>query len=88
MFGQVLVMRLFKDHAIYSQICGNNLMVLKVAPAMVVNKAQVDEFVAAMEAVLADLCEVYDKIISEIDIEHFTPMKKWFEDFLKPMASE
>jgi ornithine--oxo-acid transaminase len=52
MFGQVLVMRLFKDHAIYSQICGNNFMVLKVAPALVVNQAQVDEFVDAMEAVV------------------------------------
>jgi hypothetical protein len=41
--------------------------------------------VAAMEKVLADLCEVDDKIISEIDIEDFAPMKAWFEGFLKPM---
>jgi len=52
MFGQVLVMRLFKDHHIYSQICGNNFMVLKVAPALVITEPQVDEFVAAMEAVV------------------------------------
>ena len=44
--------------------------------------------VAAMEKVLADLCEIDEKVISEIDIEDFAPMKKWFEDFLKPMASE
>jgi len=50
MFGQVLIMRLFKDHAIYSQICGNNFMVLKVAPALVISEAQTDEFVDAMEA--------------------------------------
>jgi ornithine--oxo-acid transaminase len=31
MFGQVVVMRLFRDHGILSQICGNNFMVLKVA---------------------------------------------------------
>ncbi|HCC57611.1 MAG TPA: aspartate aminotransferase family protein, partial [Solibacterales bacterium] len=31
MFGQVLVMRLFRDHGILTQICGNNFMVLKVA---------------------------------------------------------
>ncbi len=52
MFGQVLVMRLFRDKAIYSQICGNNFMVLKVAPALVINEAQLDQFVDAMESVV------------------------------------
>jgi ornithine--oxo-acid transaminase len=50
MFGQVLVMRLFRDHAIYSQICGNNFMVLKVAPALVISEADLDQFVDAMES--------------------------------------
>jgi hypothetical protein len=44
--------------------------------------------VAAMEKVIANLCEVDEKIIAEIDIEDFGPMKKWFENFLKPMMSE
>jgi hypothetical protein len=44
--------------------------------------------IAAMEKVLSDLCEVDEKVIAEMDIEDFAPMKKWFEDFLKPMASE
>jgi hypothetical protein len=44
--------------------------------------------VAAMEKVLADLCEVDEKIVAEIDIADFGPMKKWFEDFLKPMLGE
>jgi ornithine--oxo-acid transaminase len=52
MFGQVLVMRLFKDHSVYSQICGNNFMVLKVAPALIVTQPQVDTFVDAMKAVV------------------------------------
>src|SRR5215469_14693185 len=52
MFGQVLVMRLFRDHAIYSQICGNNFMVLKIAPALVIEESQVDRFVDSMEAVV------------------------------------
>jgi ornithine--oxo-acid transaminase len=52
MFGQVLVMRLFRDKAIYSQICGNNFMVLKVAPALVIDEAQLDQFVDAMESVV------------------------------------
>jgi ornithine--oxo-acid transaminase len=52
MFGQVLVMRLFRDKAIYSQICGNNFMVLKVAPALVINETQLDQFVDAIESVV------------------------------------
>ncbi len=52
MFGQVLVMRLFRDRAIFSQICGNNFMVLKVAPALVISEAQLDEFVDAIAAVV------------------------------------
>jgi ornithine--oxo-acid transaminase len=49
MFGQVLVMRLFRDGGILTQICGNNFMVLKVAPPLVVTEPQLDEFVAALE---------------------------------------
>src|SRR5882724_4202251 len=37
MFGQVLVMRLFRDKNVLTQICGNNFMVLKAAPPLVVN---------------------------------------------------
>lgn len=51
-------------------------------------KGMEKDSIAAMEKVLADLCEVDEKVISEMDIEDFAPMKKWFEDFLKPMASE
>ena len=52
MFGQVLVMRLFRDQAIFSQICGNNFMVLKVAPALTINESQLDEFVDVIDAVV------------------------------------
>jgi ornithine--oxo-acid transaminase len=52
MFGQVLVMRLFRDHGILTQICGNNLQVLKVAPPLVVSEAQLDYFVTAIRAVV------------------------------------
>jgi ornithine--oxo-acid transaminase len=52
LFGQVLIMRLFREHGILTQICGNNFMVLKVAPPLVVSKPQVDEFVAAAHAVI------------------------------------
>jgi len=54
MFGQLMVMRLFRDHGILTQICGNNFMVLKAAPPLVVDEQQADEFVRATTAV-ADL---------------------------------
>ena len=53
MFGQVLVMRLFRDHGILAQICGNNFAVLKLVPPLIVNKTQIDEAVQAV-------CEVVE----------------------------
>jgi ornithine--oxo-acid transaminase len=50
MFGQVLVMRLFRDHGMLTQICGNNFMVLKVAPPLVAAESQLNEFVSAARA--------------------------------------
>jgi ornithine--oxo-acid transaminase len=52
MFGQIVVMRLFRDRNILTQICGNNHMVLKVAPPLVVTEGQIDEFVDAVRAVV------------------------------------
>jgi ornithine--oxo-acid transaminase len=56
MFGQVLVMRLFHDKGIYSQICGNNFMVLKASPPLVVAEPMLEEFAAAL-ASLVELME-------------------------------
>jgi ornithine--oxo-acid transaminase len=52
MFGQVLVMRLFRDHNMLTQICGNNFMVLKVAPPLVATVGQIEEFVTAIREVV------------------------------------
>jgi len=52
MFGQIVVMRLFRDHEVLTQICGNNFLVLKVAPPLVVTPEQLEEFVAAVRAVV------------------------------------
>jgi len=52
MFGQVLVMRLFRDKGILTQICGNNFMVLKVAPPLVVSEEQIECFVDAIRDVV------------------------------------
>jgi ornithine--oxo-acid transaminase len=50
--GQMLVMRLFNDHGILSQICGNNFMALKIAPPLVVSDAQLCRYVEAIERVV------------------------------------
>jgi ornithine--oxo-acid transaminase len=52
MFGQILVMRLFRDGGILTQICGNDFMVLKVAPPLVVTPSQITEFVSAVRNVV------------------------------------
>lgn len=52
MFGQIVVMRLYRDHGILTQICGNNFLVLKVAPPLVVNDEQMDRFVAGLRDVV------------------------------------
>ena len=52
MFGQVLVMRLFREKGILTQICGNNFMVLKVAQPLLVEDSQLEEFVTAVRQVM------------------------------------
>jgi len=52
MFGQVVVMRLFRDHGFLTQICGNNFMVLKAAPPLVVEEREMDAFASALRDVV------------------------------------
>ena len=54
MFGQMLVMQLFRE-GILSQICGNNFLVLKVAPPLVVQEAHVHEFVGKLAKVVESI---------------------------------
>lgn len=54
-FGQIVVMRLFRDHGVLSQVCGNNFMALKVAPPLVINDAQLGRYVAAMAHVVEQM---------------------------------
>jgi ornithine--oxo-acid transaminase len=56
MFGQIVVMRMFREKGILTQICGNNFMVLKAAPPLIVTSEQLDEFVRAIRDVV-DLAE-------------------------------
>ena len=52
MFGQMVVMRLFREHNILTQMCGNNFMVLKVAPPLTATEEQVERFVRAIREVV------------------------------------
>lgn len=51
MFGQVVVMRLFRQ-GFLTQMCGNNFLVLKVSPPLVVKEREADEFVRAVTEVV------------------------------------
>ncbi len=52
MFGQIIVMRLYRDHGILTQICGNNFMVLKAAPPLNVSDESLEAFTRALTSVL------------------------------------
>jgi len=45
MFGQIVVMHLFRDKGLLTQICGNNFMVLKISPPLIVTEGQLERFV-------------------------------------------
>ena len=55
MFGQVLVMRLFRDKGFLTQICGNNFMVLKAAPPLTIEERHVDDFARAVGEVVHEM---------------------------------
>jgi ornithine--oxo-acid transaminase len=52
LFGQVLVMRLFNDTNILTQICANNFMVLKVAPPLTVTEPQMQYCIDSIRSVI------------------------------------
>ncbi len=55
LFGQMVVMRMFNDKNILTQICGNNFMVLKVAPPLVVTPKQIDYFIESVHDVIESM---------------------------------
>jgi len=54
-FGQLVVSRLFRRENILTQVCGNDHMVLKMAPPLVASEEQVDSFVAAVRRVMEEI---------------------------------
>jgi ornithine--oxo-acid transaminase len=51
-FGQIMVMHMFRDHGILSQVCGNDFMVLKISPPLMIEDQQLDRFVSALAHVV------------------------------------
>ena len=64
MFGQIIVMRMFREKHILTQICGNNFTVLKAAPPLTVSIEQLDRFVQAIREVV-ELAETSPKFWTE-----------------------
>ncbi len=52
MFGQMLVMRLYREHGILTQICGNDFLVLKAAPPLNASEESLDAFLLAIVSVM------------------------------------
>ncbi len=51
-FGQILVTRLFRDHGLLTQVCGNNFMALKLAPPLNVEDEQLEYCLSAITSVV------------------------------------
>ncbi|WP_298952016.1 phage tail assembly protein [uncultured Methylobacterium sp.] len=47
-----------------------------------------NDAVGAIERIIANLSDTPPKIIAEIDLEDFAPIKTWFTGFLKLMSEE
>ena len=53
LFAQLVVVPLFREHRILSQVAGYAMPILKALPPLVVTKEDVDGFVAALEDVIS-----------------------------------
>jgi ornithine--oxo-acid transaminase len=54
LFGQMVVMKMFREGKILTQICGNSYMTIKASPPLVASEEDLDLFVAALDKVMAD----------------------------------
>jgi ornithine--oxo-acid transaminase len=54
LFAQFVVIPLFTEHRILSQVAGHGLNVIKAIPPLVLSEEDVDSFAGALEAVLAE----------------------------------
>jgi ornithine--oxo-acid transaminase len=55
LFTQLVIVPLFRDHGILSQVAGDHQNVLKILPPLITTPEQADSFVAALDDVLSNL---------------------------------
>ena len=55
LFTQLVIVPLFRDHGILSQVAGDHQNVLKILPPLITTQEQADTFVEALDDVLGDL---------------------------------
>ena len=55
LFTQMVIVPLFRDHGIISQVAGDHMNVLKILPPLITTEEQADEFVDALDDVLGNL---------------------------------
>ena len=55
LFTQMVIVPLFRDHGILTQVAGDHQNVLKILPPLITTEEQADEFVDAIDDVLGDL---------------------------------
>ena len=60
----MLVMKLFRQQKILTQICGNNFMVLKSAPPLIADEKQIEQFVTSLTTVVDDMHQSADSGLS------------------------
>ena len=54
LFGQMVIMKMFREGKILTQICGNSYMTIKASPPLVASEEDLDRFVSALDRVMAD----------------------------------
>jgi ornithine--oxo-acid transaminase len=55
LFGQMITMPLLEKHHILTQVAGHGLDTVKILPPLMIDRADADHFLDAMEAVLKDV---------------------------------
>ena len=55
LFTQMVIVPLFRDHGILTQVAGDHQNVLKILPPLITTEAQAEEFCDALDDVLNDL---------------------------------
>jgi len=87
LFTQLVVVPLFRDHRILTQVAGDNQNILKILPPLVITDEQADAFVDAMDAVLLDVTRVLAGVGAGIAGPTSTGMRSWQSSALGAQAA-